>query len=83
MDKLCLLRIYYFTGNKHSFILLLKTRYFYPLPADEETETHGSQALCMSKGLYMRSHIFILKNWVIKLNQLRLKTPTSSKQQVL
>lgn len=55
MDMFYLLRIYCFTGNKHAFILILKTRYFYPLHADGETETHGSQ------GLYMRSHIYYIE----------------------
>lgn len=61
MDVFCLLRIYCFTGNKHAFILILKTRYFYPLHADEETETHGSQGPYMSQGLYMRSHIYYIE----------------------
>lgn len=51
MDKFCFLRMYYFPGNKHTFILILKTSYFYSLPADEEIETCGSQ------GLHVRSYI--------------------------
>ena len=55
MDKSYFLKMYYFPGNKHTFILILKPSYFYYLSADEKIETCGSQ------GLYVRSHIYYVE----------------------
>lgn len=43
-------------GNKQTFMLVFKARlYFYPLPADEEIETLGSQ------GFYTRSYVYCIE----------------------
>lgn len=73
MDKFCFLTMYYFPGNNHTFILILKTSYFYSLHADEEIETCGSQ------GLYVSSYVHYVEKLGHELNQLILKIFTLSK----